>query len=118
MSRRDAILGQSRPVGTAAASLYTPALNVIGYITRIHICNTTGSAATFRLFIHQTGTTYDQTTALEYDKSCGANNSVAIGFGETGLPLNNNSGNFAIATGTGSALTFTAWGYEKLGGAI
>lgn len=115
LTQRDAILGQARPANTTAVSLYTPALNVIGYIKRVHICNTTGSSTTFRLFVHQTGTTYDQTTALEYDKSCGANNSVSIDFGEEGLPMNNNSGNFAVATGTNSALTFTAWGYELLG---
>lgn len=118
MTRRDAILGQLRPANTTAVTIYSPAVNVIGYVTYVHVCNTTGTAATFRLFVHNTGTTYDETTALEFDKSCPANNSVAFDYGEKGLPLNDDTGNFAVRTGTANALTFTVWGYELLGGVI
>ena len=118
MTRRDSILGQSRPANTTAVSIYSPALNVIGFITWIHVCNTTGTAATFRLFVHNTGTTYDESTALEFDKSCPANNSTAINFGEKGLPMLDDVGNFAVRTGTASALTFTVWGYDMVGGII
>ena len=118
MTRRDAILGQLRPANTTAVTIYSPALDVIGYVTWAHICNTTGTAATFRLFVDNDGTTYDETTALEFDKSCPANNSTAISFGEKGLPMIDDVGNFAVRTGTNNALTFTVWGYELVGGYV
>lgn len=114
-TKRYAVLGQSRPANTTAVSIYSPAANVIGFIQRIHICNTTGSAATCRIFLDNDGTTYDQTTALEYDKSIGANNSLEFDYGEQGMPMSDDSGNLAIRTDTNNALTFTVWGYEILG---
>lgn len=114
-TKRYAQLGQARPANTTAVSLYSPAVNVVGFIQRIHICNQTGSAATCRVFLDNDGTTYDETTALEFDKSIGANNSLEFDYGEQGMPMSDDSGNLAVRTGTASALTFTAWGYELIG---
>lgn len=111
-TKRRVILGQLRPANTTAASLYSPTANVIGTIELVHICNTTGSAAAFRLFIDNDGTTYDETTALEFDKTVPANNSVQLSFGAGGLPMPDDAGNLAVRTDTNNALTFTAWGYE------
>jgi hypothetical protein len=114
-TRRDAVLGQSRPANTTAVTIYSPTVNVVGYVQRIHVCNTTGTAATCRLFLDNDGNTYDETTALEFDKLIGANNSLEFDYGEKGLPMSDDAGNLAVRTGTASALTFTAWGYEILG---
>ena len=114
-TKRYAILGQSRPANTTAVSIYSPATNVVGFIKCIHICNQTGTAATCRLFIDNDGTTYDETTALEFDKSVPANNSLQFFYPDDGLPMNDDAGNLAVRTGTNSALTFTVWGYERLG---
>ena len=117
-AKRRVILGQLRPANTTAASLYIPPANVIGTVECVHVCNTTGTAATYRLFIHNTGVTYDETTALEFDKSCPANNSAQHTFPPNGLPMANDAGNIAVRTGTANALTFTAWGYELVGAEI
>ena len=65
-------LAQIRPANTTAVSAYSPAANVRTEIKRIVICNTTGSAVTFQLFLDDNGTIYDQTTALFYDVSLAA----------------------------------------------
>ena len=114
-SKRYAVLGQLRPANTTAASLYSPAANIVGFITRIIVCNTPVGAGTYRLFIDNDGTTYDETTALAFDISLAANTTTIYDFGEMGLPMSDDSGNFAVRTGTNDALNFTAWGYELIG---
>ncbi len=100
-------LGQLRPADTNPASLYSPAASTEVMILSILVCNTTGSAATFRLFIDDDGTTYDQTTALYYDVSVAANTTLQI---DLKLTMDDSSGNLAVQTGTNNALTFTAFG--------
>ena|SRR3990167_3916455 len=117
-TKRRVILGQLRPANTTAASLYSPPTNVIGIIECVHVCNQTGSAATYRIFVDNDGTTYDETTALEFDKTCPANNSAQHCFPPDGLPMADDAGNLAVRTGTNNALTFTAYGYELIGAEI
>jgi len=101
-------LAQSRPSGTSAASIYAPANNVTGVIKMIKVVNTTGTAATFKLFHDQDGTTYSEETALEWSTSVAAN---ATWQNDCFIAVKN-SGNFAVSTATGSALTFTLYGIE------
>ena len=101
-------LGQLRPADTNAASLYSPT-GESAIIKSLIICNTTATAATFRIFLDDDGTTYDQTTALFYDTNINGNETVEI---DTYWPMNNSAGNLAVRTGTSSALTFTAFGAE------
>lgn len=103
---REKQLGQLRPADTTAASLYSPA-GETAIIKSIVVCNTTASAAAFRIFLDDNGTTYDQTTALFYDANINANETVEI---DTYWPMNDSTGNLAVRTDTGSALTFTAFG--------
>lgn len=110
------MLGQARPADTNAVSIYSPADGVVSAeITTIIVANTTGSAATFRLFLDDDGTTYDQTTALVYDKSLAANE-TSIFLSGSSIFMNNPSGNLAVRTGTNSALTFSVFGKEIKGG--
>lgn len=103
-------LGQLRPADTNAASLYSPASPAKRAIVRtIIVANNTGSAATFRIFHDNDGTTYDQSTALYYGKSVAANDTHKI---ETYIVMDDTSGNLAVRTGTANALTFTAYGAE------
>ncbi len=104
------VLGQARPANGTAVSIYGPADRTKALIFGINIANTTSSSATYRLFIDEDGTTYDQSTALAYDVSIAANNQVLLEYRD-GLPIEN-PGNLAIRVGTNSALTFTAYGSE------
>ena len=104
------ILAQSHPANTTAVSAYSPAVGVSVQITRVVICNTTGSGATFRIFLDNDGTTYDETTALFFDETLAANTSRLI---EAEWWLDNSDGNLAVRTDTNSALTFTFFGAEN-----
>lgn len=101
-------LGQARPSDTNPLSIYSPANNVTGIVKMIRIVNTTGAAATYRMFHDKNGTTYDESTALEWDKSIAANSSEQI---DCFVPVKS-TGNLAIRSGTASALTFTVYGVE------
>ena len=103
------LLGQARPSDTNAATLYTATLKT--EIGRIIIANTSGSAATFRLFHDQGGSTYDESNALAFDVSIagGAINdaqSFQMGNGIT-LAVTDTLG---IRSSVANALTFTIYG--------
>ncbi len=107
---RPKVLAQLRPADTNAASLYSPPDNRTTELTKLVICNQTGSPATFRLFLDDDGTTYDQTTALFYDQSISANLTWIEDLG--GWGMNKTAGNLAVRSGTNDALTFTLFGKE------
>lgn len=106
-------LAQSRPTNTNATSVLTGISQQIVIIQEIIICNTTSSAATYRIFLDNDGTTYDQTTALVYDATIAANDMIIIPYAfsvDSGLYLTTSAGNLAVRSGTASALTFTVNG--------
>ena len=102
-------VAQSRPSNTTAASVYTAPLPT--EVTRIIICNTTGSAADASLYHDDDGSTFDATTALIESKSIPANDYLEIKLdGGSGLMIKR-SGQIGVKTGTGNALTFTLYGH-------
>ncbi len=108
MAHAEKQLGQLRPANTTAASLYSPTSgNTI--IKSVVVCNTSGVAATFRIFADDDGTTYDETTALYWDVAIAADTTIQV---DTFWAMNNSSGNLAVRTDTNNALTFTAFGTE------
>jgi len=102
-------LGQLRPANTTAASLYSPGTGITTIIKAITICNTSGGAVTFRIFLDNDGTTYDQTTALFYDIALAADTTIQI---DSYYAMNNSSGNLAVRTSSNDAITFTCFGAE------
>lgn len=105
-------LAQSRPANTSTATAYTAVMPT--EISRVVVCNTTGSASTFSLFHDDDGTTYDQTTALYYAAPIAANTTVEIemlpGVG-WGMKT---SGTLGIQSGTSSAITYTFYGVSVI----
>jgi len=102
-------LGQLRPANTTAASLYSPGVNVTTIISTIVICNTSGAAATCRLFHDDDGTTYDQTTALMYDTPVPTEEPLVW---DRVLAMDDFDGNIGVRSSVNNALTFTAYGAE------
>lgn len=78
-------------------------------VKSIWICNTTGTSATFRIFVDDDGTTYDESTALFWDVSINGNATIEL---NTFIALDNSLGNLAVRTSVANALTFTAFGAE------
>ncbi len=109
MAFQEKQLGQHRINSTTATSLYSPGASTTTIIKSIVVCNQSSSADTFRLFIDDDGTTYDQTTSLFYDVSISANTTIQI---DTFWPMNDATGNLATQNGTANAITFTAFGVE------
>jgi len=103
-------LAQSRISDTTATSLYSPANGLATLITEVWIANNTAGAIAARLFLDDDGTTYDQSTALYYDKSIGANDTLRVS--DLKIWMKNTSGNLAGRSATGNALTFTVFGVE------
>ncbi len=108
------LLGQARPANTTAVTIYSPPVNVWTEITKVIICNTSGSSAKFRLFLDDDGTTYDQTTALYYDAVVAADDTIEVpSQGNNGFFMNIAAGNLAVRTDTNNALTFSVFGIEN-----
>ena len=109
MALQEKQLGQLRPANTTAASLYSPGASTTAIIKSIIICNQTSSQAAYRIFMDDDGTTYDESTALFYDITIGANSTDQV---DTFYAMNDANGNLAVRTDTNSALTFTCFGTE------
>ena len=100
---RPKVLAQLRPANTNAASLYSPPDNTTTEFTKLVICNQTGSSATFRVFLDDDGTTYDQTTAIFYDQPISANLTWIEDL--KGWGMNKTAGNLAVTTDSAGAVT-------------
>jgi hypothetical protein len=109
MALTEKMLGQVAPVGTSPVSVYSPPASTRGIVKTIVVCNTSGSAAKFRLFLDDDGTTYDETTALYWDVEVSPGIPFQI---DTMLAMNNVAGNLAFRSDTANALTCTVFGGE------
>lgn len=119
MNAEGKLLSQMRPSGTTAVQAYQspPAAASKGLrteITFIVICNTTASPASFSLYHHDSGTTYDQTTALFYAVIVPANTTTLIETQTTngGIAIKP-GGTVGIQTSVASALTFSLYGVTQ-----
>jgi len=101
-------LAQARENSTNAVSVYSPGSGLTGIITTIHISNTSGAAATFRLFHDDDGTTYDESTSLAWDSPIAVDEFIQI----TGHYSVDESGNFAYQSSVANAITITLYGAE------
>ena len=103
------LLAQVRPSNTTPAAGFTAVIQT--EILRVVIANTSGSAATFRLFHDVGGSTYDESNALVWDVSIATgaifdNQAYGSGSGFTLLP----GDTLGVRTSVNSALTFNLYG--------
>lgn len=109
MAIQEKQLGQARENSTSAVSVYSPASSTTAIIKSVVIGNTSGAAATFRLFVDDDGSTYDESTALYWDVNIPADSSMQI---DTYWPMNDSNGNLAYRSSVANALTITVFGLE------
>jgi hypothetical protein len=102
------ILGQARPANTSNANLQTVAANKNQIVSTLTVCNTTSSAATYRVFARINGAAASEANALAWDVAIAANDTVALTLGAT-LGVGDI---LTIRSGTSNALCFTAFGSE------
>jgi hypothetical protein len=103
------VLGQSAPANTSNATLYTVGAGVSSVVSTLSITNTTGTAATARVFVRVGGAAAATSNALVYDASIGANSVTAITIGVTLAATDI----ISVQTGTANALTFQLFGQEN-----
>ena len=109
MSISEKVLGQQRPTNTSNTDLYT-ATGVTTVVTALHICNTTASDATCRVFYLTNAGTADETSAMLYDFNILANDYHS--FSPEKPHIIETGGKIVVQSGTSSALTFTVSGME------
>lgn len=102
------MLGQSHPTNTNPTKLYAAGSGKTAIVKRLFVCNTTGSATTFRIFHEYSGNGTSVSTALYYDESLAANETKNI---EVYIPISKGS-QLNVRSSTGNDITFTAYGTE------
>lgn len=102
------ILGQSAPANTSNADLITVGASKSQIISTLNVANTTGTAATTRVFARIAGAAAAASNALLYDVIIPANSAASFTLGITLAATDV----ITIQTGTANALTFTAFGTE------
>lgn len=103
------VLGQAAPANTSNADLYTVGSGKSAIISTLNIANTTGTAATTRVFVRIAGAAAAASNAIAYDVSIAANSVTALTLGATLAATDI----LTVQSGTGNALTFTAFGQEN-----
>jgi hypothetical protein len=81
MPQAHKVLGQSNPAATTLSSLYTaPAQAICSTIT---VCNTAGSATTYRIAVRPAGGSIATAMFLAYDAALPANDTATLTLGVT-----------------------------------
>ncbi len=109
MAIQEKQLGQARENSTNAVSVYSPAASTTAIIKTMIVCNTTPNDRSFRIFLDDDGSTYDQSTALFYNIPIGAYQTVQI---DGWYPMNDAGGNLAYRSDNALAITITIFGLE------
>jgi ATP-dependent protease ClpP protease subunit len=102
------VLGQALPTNTSSTTLYTVPSATSAIVSTISVTNVTGTAATYRVYVVQSGGSVGLGNALVYDATAKANSMTALTLGvalSTGDAIH-------VASGTGNAITFQAFGSE------
>lgn len=99
-------LAQQRNATTTATSILA---NTSGRwaIKTIKVCNTSDDAATFTMYHDETGTTYDESTALYWEVPIASKETVLF---DTYMCTGSQSSNVAYKTSVASALTVSLYG--------
>jgi hypothetical protein len=102
------ILGQSAPANTSNADLYTVPSGRATIVSTIHVANVTGTDATCRIFVVESGDSAVAGNAIAYDVTIAANSMAAF---TTGITLAAGD-KLVVRTDTSNSLTFHAFGSE------
>lgn len=102
------ILGQSKPLDTSNATLYTVPSSTEAIVSTITVANITAADQTFRIYVVGSGDSAVTGNAIAYDSTLSANSFTAFTLGltlETGDAI-------VVRTGVGDTITFQAFGTE------
>ena len=98
---------QERPAVTTAVTIFSPDEGVPVMLRQLFICNTSGSNRTYRLYLDNDGTTYDESTAFAWDAVVEAGTTEIV---DLDVPMRDSAGNIAVRSDLSRGLTFTLYG--------
>jgi hypothetical protein len=98
------------PANNTPISAYSPGIGVAAIILYIIISNSSGAAATFKIYNDDDGATYDETTQIRWNVDSFPKVPNEI---KGKIIMSNPAGNLAVESSVGNALTFTGWGIKK-----
>jgi len=115
MAEKSIQLGQIRPNGLTAVSIFTPRdPRTSIFIETIVVCNTDVAGAKFSIYHDDDGEIYDETTALFFEEQSAGKETKIIAFSGglamQGKTFNKQAGNLAVQTNKANAFTFTIYG--------
>lgn len=102
------ILGQVAPADTNNADLYTVGTGKETIVSSIAVANVTGSNAAYSIYVRDGGAAAADSNKLVGGATASANTTTTIGIGITLSATDV----ITVQSGTGSALTFHAFGTE------
>ncbi len=103
-------LGQVRnTLGGTAESAYSPAAATTAIIKSIVVCEQSGNADSFSIYLDDDGVVYTEVTALFKDVAIAANETIIL---NVYWPMDLAAGNLAVEAATTDRVTFTIFGLE------
>lgn len=103
-------LGQVRnTLGGTAESAYSPAAATIGVIKSIVVCENSGNAGTFSIYLDDDGAVTSEETCLFKDVAIAANETIIL---NVYWPMDDAAGNLSVEGDTTDRITFTIFGLE------
>ena len=109
MAFQEKQLAQARENSTNAVTVYSRPADTTSIVKTLIVCNTSGAACTYRLFFDDNGNTYDESTALVWDQTLSANETIII---DTFLAMATASGTIGYRNSVANAITITLFGSE------
>ena len=106
---RALMIAQLRPSNNSMGNLYSSPVGLLTVITGICIVNTSNAARTFRLCYDDDGSTFDESTALYWDRGIDKNETFLA---QLQIAVNHqNAGNLGFRSSIANALTITLFGF-------
>jgi hypothetical protein len=107
MPQAHKVLGQSNPAATTLTTLYTVAASTSAVVSTLVVCNTAGTATTYRVAVRPAGATAATQHYIAYDAALPGNDTATLTLGVTLAATD------VISVYAGSAnVAFAAYGVE------
>ena len=106
---RSLMIAQLRPPNTTMTNLYSSPVGLLTVITGICVVNTSNASKAFRLCYDDDGSTFDESTALYWDKPIDKAETFLV---QLQIAVNHqNAGNLGFRSSGANALTITMFGF-------
>jgi hypothetical protein len=106
MAQAHKVLGQSSPSAATLTTLYTVPSATQAIVSTLSVCNTSSTAATYRIAVRPAGVSISNQHYVVYDSAVAANDSVFMTLGITLAATD------VLSVYASAAVSFSAFGVE------